>query len=49
VPWIIGARRESQDLFPVGHTVGIVLRGHPPALGPVRLEEVFLSVCRTVS
>jgi hypothetical protein len=48
-PWIIGALRESQDIFPVGHNGGIGLRGKHPTLVPVRLADVFLRVCRTVA
>jgi hypothetical protein len=49
VPWIIGTLIESQDILHVGHKVGIVLWGNHPALVYVGLEDVFLSVCRTVS
>jgi len=49
VPWIIGALIESQAIFPGGHKVGRVLWGQHPPRVEVRLEEVFLRVCRTVS
>ena len=48
-PGIIGALIKSQDLFHGGPKVGIMLRGNPPTLVYVRLEEIFFIVCRPVS
>jgi hypothetical protein len=36
VPWIIGTLIDIQDIFHVGHKVGIILRGnHPTLVGDV--------------
>src|SRR5262249_12445004 len=49
VPGIIGTLRDLQASLPVGHTIGMVLWGHHPALVSGWLAEVFLSVYRTVA
>lgn len=42
-PWIMGTAINLQNVFHAGNRLGIVLGGNPPAVSPMRSQNVFLA------